>query len=53
MPGDFGGRANPLWTLYKSEAKSQDREFKTLGDCMNNYLIFVRSYLVHTSGFHH
>jgi hypothetical protein len=44
MIGDFDGSANPLWTLYGSEAKSCDEaRIQTLKDDMDGVLIFVRS----------
>jgi hypothetical protein len=52
MPGDFGGSANTLWTLYGNEAKNHDEvRIQTLRDGVDNHLIFVRSYFVHICGF--
>jgi len=54
IPGDFGGSANTLWTVYGNEAKSHDESrIQTLRDGVDNHLIFVRSYFVHTCGFRH
>jgi len=54
MPGDFGGSANTLWTLYGNEAESHDKSrIQPLKDDMNCLLLFVRSYFVHTCGLRH
>ena len=54
VPGDFGGSANSLWTLYGNEAKSRDESrIQTLKDDMDGVLIFVRSYFVHACVFRH
>ena len=54
MIGDFDGSANALWTLYGTEAKSHDEaRIHTLKDDMDGVLIFVRSCIVHASGFDH
>ena len=43
MIGDFGGSSNPLWTLFRDEAKSyDDARINTLKDDMDGVLIFVR-----------
>jgi len=54
IPGDFGGSANTLWTVYGNEAKSHDEvRIQSLRDGVDSHLIFVRSYFVHTCGFRH
>ena len=54
VPGDFGGSANTLWTIYGNEAKSHDESrIQTLKDDMDGVLIFVRSYFVDSRGFRH
>ena len=49
MIGDFDGSSNPLWTLFRDEAKSyDDARINTLKDDMDGVLIFVRSYPIST-----
>ena len=40
---DFGDGANPLWSLFFKQAKTQDEaEFHSLMETMNGGLVFVR-----------
>jgi hypothetical protein len=49
MIGDFDGRSNTLWTLYKDEAKNHDDlRVVSLKDYMDSPLVFVRSYSICT-----
>jgi hypothetical protein len=49
--GDFDGSADPLWSLYRKEAKSYDESsIQNPKEDMDGVIFFVRSYFVYSCG---